>query len=52
MLHLWLIIFSVGVDISVDSEALLVTYFVNLKIKLTQYFEGAHRSRMYVHIFM
>jgi hypothetical protein len=30
--------FSVGVDISVDSEALLVTDFANLKIKPTQYF--------------
>jgi hypothetical protein len=33
MLHLRLIILSVGGNISVDSETLLVTDFVNLKIK-------------------
>jgi hypothetical protein len=26
--------------------------FVNLKIKSAQYFEGIHRSRMYVYIFI
>jgi hypothetical protein len=34
VLYLWLIILSVGGDVSVDSESLLVTDFVNLKIKL------------------
>jgi hypothetical protein len=42
----------VGGDISVDSEALLVTDFMNLKIKLAQSFRGAHMGRVYVHIFI
>jgi hypothetical protein len=39
-------------DIPVDSETLLVTDFMNLKIKPTQSFGGAHRGRMYVRIFI
>jgi hypothetical protein len=39
-------------DVPVDSEALLVTDFVNLKIKPAQSFEGAHRSRVCVHVFI
>jgi hypothetical protein len=42
----------VGDDVSVDSEMLLVSDFVNLKIKSTQSFRGAHRDRMYVHVFI
>jgi hypothetical protein len=45
ILYLRLIIFSVGVDVSIDSEALLLTDFVNLKIKLAQSFGGIHRDR-------
>jgi hypothetical protein len=52
MLHLRLIILSVGDDVSVDSDTLLVTDFMNLKIKLTQSFEGDHRDRICVHIFI
>jgi hypothetical protein len=37
-------------DIPVDSDALLVTDFVNLKIKSAQSFEGAHRGRVCVFI--
>jgi hypothetical protein len=44
VLYLRLIIFSVGGDVPIDSEALLVTDFVNLKINPTQSFEGAHRG--------
>jgi hypothetical protein len=33
ILYLWLIILLVGGDIPVNSEALLVTAFINLKIK-------------------
>jgi hypothetical protein len=44
--------FLVGGDISVDSEALLVTDFMNLKIKSAQSFRGAHRSRMCVYAFI
>jgi hypothetical protein len=33
-------------DIPVDSVALLVTDFMNLKIKSTQSFRGDHRDRM------
>jgi hypothetical protein len=36
----------VGGDVPVDSESLLVTDFVNLKIKSAQSFGGAHRDRM------
>jgi hypothetical protein len=42
----------VGGDVPVDSEALLVTDFVNLKIKPTQTFEGAHRGRLHVCVFI
>jgi hypothetical protein len=38
----------VGGDVPVDSETLLMTDFVNLKIKLAQSFEGTHRSMMYI----
>jgi hypothetical protein len=39
-------------DVSVDSETLLVTDFVNLKIKLVQFFEGAHKDRVYICVFI
>jgi hypothetical protein len=42
----------VGGDVPVDSEMLLVINFVNLKIKLAQSFGGAHRGRVYVHVFI
>jgi hypothetical protein len=42
----------VGDDVPVDSDALLVTDFVNLKIKPTQSFGGGHRGRVYVHVFI
>jgi hypothetical protein len=32
----------VGDDIPIDNESLLMIDFVNLKIKLTQSFKGAH----------
>jgi hypothetical protein len=35
MLYLWLIILSVGGDISIDNEMFSVTNFVNVKIKLS-----------------
>jgi hypothetical protein len=44
VLHLRLIILSVGEDVPVDSETLLVTGFMNLKIKLAQSFKSAHRD--------
>jgi hypothetical protein len=52
VLYLRLIILSVGDDVPVDSDALLVTDFMNFKIKPTQSFKGAHRDRMYIHIFI
>jgi hypothetical protein len=52
MLHLRLIIFSVRGDASVDSETLLVTNFMNLKIKLGQSFERAHRDRVCMRVFI
>jgi hypothetical protein len=52
VLYLQLIILSAESDVSVDSEVLLVTDFMNLKIKLTQSFRGAHRGRMCVRVFI
>jgi hypothetical protein len=51
VLYLRLIILSVGADISVDTETLLMTDCVNLKIKPAQSFECAHRSKVYVRVF-
>jgi hypothetical protein len=48
VLHLRLIIFSVGGDVSVDIEALLMTDFVNLKIKSVQSFRGDYKGRVCV----
>jgi hypothetical protein len=42
----------VGGDVPIDSKALLMTDFVNLKIKPAQSFEGAHRGRVYVRVFI
>jgi hypothetical protein len=40
----------VGGDVSVGIDALLVTDFVNIKIKPTQSFGGAHMGRVCVFI--
>jgi hypothetical protein len=42
----------VGGDVPVDYEALLVTDFVNLKIKSAQSFRGAHRGSVCVRVFI
>jgi hypothetical protein len=42
----------VGADIIIDSNTLLVTDFMNLKIKPTQFFKGTHRDMMYMYIFI
>jgi hypothetical protein len=42
----------VGGDVPIDNETLLVTDFMNLKIKLAQSFRGTHRGRMYVRVFI
>jgi hypothetical protein len=42
----------VGGDVPVDSDVLLVTDFMNLKIKPTQYFRSAHRDRLCVRVFI
>jgi hypothetical protein len=52
VLYLQLIIFSVKGDVPVDNETLLVTDFVNLKIKPIQSFRGAHKDRVYVRVFI
>jgi hypothetical protein len=44
--------FLVEDDIFVDNDPLLMTDFINLKIKLTQSFKGAYKNRMYVHMFI
>jgi hypothetical protein len=48
ILYLRLIIISVGDDVPIDNEVVLMTDFVNFKIKSAQSLEGAHRDRMYV----
>jgi hypothetical protein len=52
VLYLRLIILSVRGGVRVDSDVLLVIDFVNLKIKSTQSFGGAYRSRMCVRVFI
>jgi hypothetical protein len=52
VLHLRLIILSVGGDVPVDSEILLVTDFMNLKIKPPQCFRCAHKGRVCVCVFI
>jgi hypothetical protein len=42
----------VGGDVPIDSETLLVTDFVNLKIKPTQSFKNARKSMMCVCVFI
>jgi hypothetical protein len=44
--------FLVGDDIPINGETILVTDFINLKIKLDQSFRGAHRDSVCVHIFI
>jgi hypothetical protein len=50
--YLWLIILSVVDNFSVNSETLLVTDFINLKIKPAQTFECAHRSMVCMRVFI
>jgi hypothetical protein len=52
MLYLRLIILSVRDDVFIDSDTVLVTDFVNLKIKSAQYFRCVHKCIMYVHKFI
>jgi hypothetical protein len=42
----------VEADVSVDSEMLLLTDFINLKIKPTQTFRCDHRAKMCVYLFV
>jgi hypothetical protein len=44
--------FSVRCDVFIDSETLLMTDFVNLKIKLTQSFKSTYRNRVCMYIFI
>jgi hypothetical protein len=41
-----------GGDVPIDSETLLVTDFMNLKIKPAQSFGGAHKCKVYVRMFI
>jgi hypothetical protein len=43
---------SVEDDVFINSETLLMTDFVNLKIKLAQFFRGVHMGRLCVHVFI
>jgi hypothetical protein len=52
VLHLRLIILLVESDAPVNSETLLITDFMNLKIKPAQSFRYAHRCRMCIRIFI
>jgi hypothetical protein len=40
-----------GVDVSIDSDVLLMTDFVNLKIKPAHSFRSAHMSRVCVCVY-
>jgi hypothetical protein len=51
MLYLWLIIFLLEDDASINSDTLFTTDFVNLKIKLDQSFGCAQRNRECVFIY-
>jgi hypothetical protein len=42
----------VGGDVSVDSKTLLMTDFINLKIKPDQSFEDAYMGRVRVRVFI
>jgi hypothetical protein len=42
----------VGGDVPVDSNALLMIDFMNLKIKLTQSFKYTHKDRVCMYIFI
>jgi hypothetical protein len=50
VLYLRLIILSEGGDVPVDSETLLVTDFMNLK--MAQSFRGANRDKEYLRVFI
>jgi hypothetical protein len=44
--------FLLGDDILIDNETLLMIDFVNLKIKLTQYFKYTYKGRVYMYMFI
>jgi hypothetical protein len=52
MLYLRLIILSVGGDVLIDNETLLMTDFVNLKIQSAQSFRDAHKNSVCVYMFI
>jgi hypothetical protein len=52
VLYLQLIILSVVGDVLIDSEAFLITDFVNLKIKSTQSFGDGHKDRVCIYMFI
>jgi hypothetical protein len=52
MLYLRVIILSVRDDVSIDNDVILVTDFMNLKIKSTQYFRCAHKDMIYARKFI
>jgi hypothetical protein len=49
---LWPIIFLVVGDVPVNSETLLVTDFMNIRIKLVQSFKCAHRGMECMRVFI
>jgi hypothetical protein len=52
VIYLQLIIFLLGGNVCVNSEALCVTDFMNLKIKSAQSFRVIHSDRLYVCVFI
>jgi hypothetical protein len=42
----------VGGDVPINSETLLMTDFINLKIKPAQPFRGIHMDMVYVYVFI
>jgi hypothetical protein len=39
-------------DVPIDSKTFLMIDFVNLKIKLTQFFRDAYRGKIYIYIYI
>jgi hypothetical protein len=50
LLHLRLIILSLGGDVPIDNESFLMTDFVNVNIKLTQSLKNAHTDKVCIRV--
>jgi hypothetical protein len=41
-----------GGDVFIDSEMFLITDFISLKIRPTQFFKGVPKDKIYIYIYM